>query len=252
VDIDTRAADVQARTPDLRDTERRRDDQGQFPLYSLGITTEHCKELLNRLTPVETTYHSRIEAPAYVHPSINVASLAPSHDGQAAHYSQPTPLAAHAVMSEHEEEDVARAVRAVRAAYDALQALRSSHHSKIPSSLYNAGAALNRVLCNLELLTGSTETLSIFRVYTVKEASNSAGTSLSDAIVHDMEEAATCFGTMKPAGPSKTPDDLDKQKCRNIKEMVDQYETIVSMVLSKHKECVLNELTLCVCLVDLL
>jgi hypothetical protein len=146
-------------------------------------------------------------------------------------------------MSNHEEEDVARAVKAVRAAYDALQALRASRHSKIPSSLYNAGATLNRVFCNLELLSESTEALSIFRAYTVKEASNSVGTSLADAIVHDMEETATCFETMKPVGPSKIPDDLDKQKCRNIKEMVDQYETIISMVLGKHKECVLNELT---------
>jgi hypothetical protein len=187
-----------------------------------------------------------------VHSSISVTSLAPNHEGQAAHHSQPTPLATSAVISDHEEEDVARAVGAVRAAYDALQALRASRHSKIPSSLYNAGAALNRIFCNLELLTESTEALSIFRAYTVKEASNSVGASLSDAIVHDMEETATCFEAMKLVGPSKISDDLDKQKCRNIKEMVDQYETIISMVLSKHKECVSNESTYCVCLADLL
>jgi hypothetical protein len=211
-----------------------------------------AKESLDRLALVETTNDDRTEAPACVHSSINVASLAPNHDNQVAHHSQPKPLAINAVMSDHEEEDVARATRAVRAAYDALQALRASRHLKIPSSLYNAGAALNRILYNLEVLTESTEALSIFRAYTVKEASNSVGASLSDAIVHDMGETETCFEAMKPVGPSRITDDLDKQKCRNIKEMVDQYETIISMVLSKHKECVSNESTYCACLADLL
>jgi hypothetical protein len=142
------------------------------------------------------------------------------------------------MTSEHEEEDVARAMRAVRAAHDGLQALRESRHSRIPSSLSNASAALNRVFGDLELLNNSAEALSIFRVYIVKEANNSVGTSLSDAIVHDMEATVTYFRAMTPVGPSKILGGLDKQRCRNIKEMADQYETIVSMVLGKHKECV--------------
>jgi hypothetical protein len=142
------------------------------------------------------------------------------------------------VTSEFEEEDVAKAVRAVRAAYDALQGLRESRHSGIPSSLSNVSAALNRVYGDLELLTDSAEALSIFRVYIVKEATNSVGTSLSDAIVVDMEATVTYFRTMTPVGPSKILGGLDKQRCRNIKMMVDQYETIVCMVLGKHKECV--------------
>jgi hypothetical protein len=161
-------------------------------------------------------------------------------------------MATHAVTSEHEEEDVARAVRAVRAAYDALQALRESRHCKIPLSLSNASAALNRVFGDLELLTKSAEALSIFRVYIVKEASNSVGTSLSDAIVDDMEATARYFRTMKPVGPSAISGGLDKQKCWNIKEMVDQYEMVVSMVLGKHKECVLDKSDRGMCLVDLL
>jgi hypothetical protein len=187
---------------------------------------------------VETASHSRTQTPAHVHPSLGVASLALSHDDQAILYSRPLPLATHAVTSEHEEEDVARAVRAVRAAYDALQALRQSRHCKIPSSLSNASAALNRVFGDLELLNNSAEALSIFRVYIVKEASNSVGTSLSNAIVDDMEATARYFRTMKPVDPNEIPGGLDKQRCWTIKEMVDQYETIVSMVLGKHKECV--------------
>jgi hypothetical protein len=243
---------MQTRIPDLQDNERRRNDQGQFPLRCLGVAAEHCKELLRRLAPVETAYHGRTETPAHVHPSTSVASLAPSHDSQAAHQSRPSPLANHAVMSDHVEDNVAKAARAVQAAYDALQALRASRHSKIPSSLSNASAALNRVFCNLELLTDSAEALSIFRGYTVKEATNSIETSLSDAIVHDMEETVTYFRSIERASLSEIPDGLDKQKCRNIKEMVDQYETIVSKVLSKHKEYVLNELNRCVCIVDML
>jgi hypothetical protein len=141
-------------------------------------------------------------------------------------------------MSYQEEDDVARAVRAVRAAYDTLQALRASRHLKIPSTLSNASVALSRVCGDLELLTDSAEALSIFRVYIVKKVNNSVGTSLSDAIIHDMKATATYFRTMTPVGPSKAPGGLDKQRCRNIKMMVDQYETIVSMVLGKHKECV--------------
>jgi hypothetical protein len=173
-----------------------------------------------------------------VHPSIEATSLAPNTDSQAVRHSRATPLATHAVVSVHEEQDVARAARAVRAAYDTLQALRASRHLKIPSSLSNASVALNRVYGDLELLTDSAEALSIFRVYIVKEAHNSVGTSLSGAIVNDMEATATYFRTMTPVGPSRILGGLDKQRCRNIKEMVDQYETIVSMVLGKHKECV--------------
>jgi hypothetical protein len=187
-----------------------------------------------------------------VHPSTSVASLAPNYDSQAERRSQVTTVAAHSVTSEYEKENVARAAQAVRDAYDALQAFRASRDSKIPSSLSNASAALNRVFCNLELLTGSAEALSIFRVYTVKETNNSIETSLFDAIVHDLKTTVTYFKTTKPAGPNDIPDGLDKQKCRNIKEMVDQYETIVSVVLGRHKECVSDELTRYVGLVDLL
>jgi hypothetical protein len=236
VDINSRTADVPARTPDLRNNERGRNSQGQFLVHCLGVAAKHRKELLGRLAPVETAYHDRTEAPAHVYPSRGVARLAPSHDSQAAHHSRPLPLATHAVTSDHEEEDVATAVRAVRATYDALQALRESRPSKIPSSLSNASAALNRMFGDLELLTDSAEALSIFRVYIVKETNSSVGTSLSNAIVDDMKATATYFRTMTPVGPSKIPGGLDKQKCRNIKEMVNQYETIVSMVLGKHKE----------------
>jgi hypothetical protein len=185
--------------------------------------------------PVETTYHGRTEAPVYRPPP---ALLATSHDGPATLYSQPRPLAVHAVTSEHEEEDVARAIRAVRTAYDSLQALRTSGHSNIPSSLFNLDKTLDKLCGKLYVLADSTEALSIFRAYTLKGASNSVETSLSDAIVHDMEATATYFRAMRPVGLTGTPGDWDEQKCQNIKAIIERYLPIVSTVLSKHQECV--------------
>jgi hypothetical protein len=121
-------------------------------------------------------------------------------------------------MSYHEEDEVARVMRAVRTAYDALQALRESRHSNIPPSLSDAEKAMDKLSGRLSVLNNSPEALSIFREYTVKEASNSVGTSLSDAIVHDMEAMATYFKAMKPEGFTG---DLDEHRCRSIRTIVD-------------------------------
>jgi hypothetical protein len=166
--------------------------------------------------------------------------LSPNHAGPVAHHSGSTPLAVLAVISDHEEQDVARVMRAVRTAYDDLQALRASRHSTIPSSLSDAEKALDKLCGKLNVLSDSPEAFSIFREYTVKQASNSVRTSLSDAIVHDMKAMATYFRAMKPVG---LKNDLDKGKCRSIKAIVDRYKTIVSTVLNKYKECVQDKHT---------
>jgi hypothetical protein len=150
-------------------------------------------------------------------------------------------------MSDHKEQDVARSMRAVRTAYDDLQALRASRHSNIPSSLSDAEKAMDKLCSKLSVLNDSPEALSVFREYTVNVASNSVETSLSDAIVHDMEAMGTYFRAMKPAGFTKG---LDEQKCRSIKATVDRYKKIVSTVLSKYKECVQDELIQCMYPVD--
>jgi hypothetical protein len=151
------------------------------------------------------------------------------------------------MMFDHKEQDVARTMRAVRTACEDLQALRASRHSSIPSSLSDAEKALDKLCGKLSVLNDSPEALSIFREYIVKEASNSVGTSLSDAIVYDMEAMATYFRAMKPVGLTS---DLDEQKCRSIKAIVDRYKTIVSTVLSKYKECVHDKSNQCVYPVD--
>jgi hypothetical protein len=154
-------------------------------------------------------------------------------------------------MSEHEEEDVARVMRTIRAASNDLQALRASRHSNIPSSLSNLDKTLDKLYGKLYVLADSTDTLSIFRAYSLKEANNSVGTSLSDAIVHDMEATATYFRAMNLADHARIPGDLDEQKCQNIKAIIERYLTIVSTVLSKHKECVQGKTTRCMYLADL-
>jgi hypothetical protein len=169
---------------------------------------------------------------------MSVVSIAPNHDSQAARRSHPTGLATHAVIFDHDEDNVARAVRAIRAAYDDLQAVRAIRHSKIPSSLSDADKVLDKLCGKLTALAESSEALSIFREYTLKEAYSSVETSLSDAIVHDMEATATYFRTMNLVGPAGVLGSVEEQKCQNIKVTVDRYETIVSTVLSKHRECV--------------
>jgi hypothetical protein len=143
-------------------------------------------------------------------------------------------------MSEHEEEDVARVIRAVRTAYDDLQALRASRHSNIPSSLSNVDKTLDKLYGKLNLLMGSTEALSIFRGCTVNVTSNSVVILLSGAIGNDMEATAKYLRNMTHVGPVSLLGDVHRN-CRKIQQMVDRYETVVSTVLSKHKEYVHGE-----------
>jgi hypothetical protein len=144
-------------------------------------------------------------------------------------------------MSDHGEEDVARAMRAVQTAYDDFQALRASRPSKTPTSLSNAGRALDKLRCNLNLLN-TTEALSIFRGFTLKEANNSVEIPLSDALVHDMEAIASHFRFMNPVDSAETPGDLNEQECRNIEDLVIRYDITVFSVLTQHNACVRDDL----------
>jgi hypothetical protein len=184
--------------------------------------------------------HDRTEAPPSLHPSRSVTFIALSHEGRDVHYTRP--------IAHHEEEDIAKASRAVRAACDGLQSFRASRHLQIPSSLPDILTALDQLCAKISVLTDSTEALSIFRACTLREDSDSFGTPLSDAIIHDMEAAATYFRTMMPEGPGELPVTLSEQECLKVKEMVHRYESIVSTMMSKHKECVRDKSIQCVCL----
>jgi hypothetical protein len=151
-------------------------------------------------------------------------------------------------MAHHEEEDIAKTTRAVRIACEGLQSFRASRHLQIPSSLPAIVIALDQLCAKLNVLTDSTEALSIFRACTLREESDSVETALSDAIIHDMEAAATYFRTMMPKGPAELPVTLSQHECQKVKDMVHRYESIVSTMLSKHKECVQDKSTRCVCL----
>jgi hypothetical protein len=153
-------------------------------------------------------------------------------------------------MSNHEEEDVTRAKKAVRAAYNDLQELRASRDSKIPPSLSNASAALDKLSCNLNLLT-SPEALTIFRAFTLKEPNGSIETTLSDVIERDMKAVATHFRFMKPVGSTVTPDDLNEQECHNIEDLVVRYDIIVFSVLTRHNAYVYcGQLEACIFLTE--
>jgi hypothetical protein len=154
-------------------------------------------------------------------------------------------------MAHHEEADIAKATRAVRTACDGLQSFRASRHLQIPSSLPDIIIALDQLCAKLNILADSTEALSIFRACTLREESDSVETSLSDAIIHDMKATAVYFRTETSEGSAETPVTLSEQECRKVKVMVYQYESIVSTMLSKHKECVQDESTQCVCLLSI-
>jgi hypothetical protein len=192
---------------------------------------------------VGTALCDRPEESPSLHQSGSVAFLALNHEGRDVLYSRP--------MHHHEEGDVAKATRAVRTACDGLQAFRASRRLQIPSSLPDIIIALDQLCAKLNVLTDSTEALSIFRACTLREESDSAETPLSDAIIHDMEAAARYFKAMTPEGPAELPVTLSEHECQKVKEMVHRYESIVSTMLSKHKECVQDEFTRCVCLLSI-
>jgi hypothetical protein len=154
-------------------------------------------------------------------------------------------------MAHHEEADIAKATRAVRTACDGLQSFRASRHLQISSSLPDIIIALDQLCAKLNILADSTEALSIFRACTLREESDSVETSLSDAIIHDMKVTAVYFRTETSEGSAETPVTLSEHECQKVKEMVYQYESIVSTMLSKHKECVQDESTQCVCLLSI-
>jgi hypothetical protein len=141
-------------------------------------------------------------------------------------------------MSDHQTEDVATAMKAVRIAHNDLKELRTSRHSIMPLSLSKADVALDKLSCNLHLLTGSSEALSIFCEFNLGETSSSAAISLSQALVHDMEAIAAHFRLMKPIGSDTILGDLNNQECENIAELVDRYDRTIFSALTKHNVCV--------------
>jgi hypothetical protein len=197
---------------------------------------------MDRLTPVEPRLHDRTEAPPSLHPSSRVAFIALNHQGRDVQYTRS--------IADHEEEDIAKAMRAVRTACDGLQSFRAIHHLQIPSSLPDIVIALDQLCAKLNVLTDSTEALSIFRACTFRVESDSVETPLSDAIIHDMEAVARYFRTMTPEDTAELPATLSEQECQKVKEMVHRYGSIVSTMLSKHKECVQDESTRCLCLLS--
>jgi hypothetical protein len=126
---------------------------------------------------------------------------------------------------------------AVRKARDDLKQLQTSRHWTIPSSLAKAYIALDKLFCNLNLLTGSSKALAIFHEFTLRETSTSTATSLSHALVDDMEIIATHLNSMQPMS-SENILDLNDQECENIAELADRYDRAIFSVLTERNVCV--------------
>jgi hypothetical protein len=236
LDIDIHARDTQVGTTDLRDREEEH-SQGSFPVPRWLSRLITIKGILERFAPVNTTFQARTEPPPSPPQSTSVLFLPLNREGRDVLYSRP--------MLRHEKGDIARATRAIRTAYDDLQASRASRHLQFQSSLPHIAKALNNLCAKLNVITDSIEALSIFCGCTLEQESNFVETPLSDAIVQDMEATATYFRAMKSVGITMIPAALRNQEYRNIKNMVDRYETAVSTILSKHIECVRDESTRC-------
>jgi hypothetical protein len=136
-------------------------------------------------------------------------------------------------MSDDARLEVERAMRAVRKAYDDLQALRTSRDSMVSLSLLAANTGLDKLSCNLNLLVSSVEALTGFGACTLV----STGTSLSNALVHDMEAVARRFESMMPTGSAEELSDMHEQECKDIAEMVDGYDRTIFSVLIQRNVC---------------
>jgi hypothetical protein len=140
-------------------------------------------------------------------------------------------------MSDSVEDDVGRAMNAVRTAHDHLKELRSSRHAAIPSSLFRADAALDKLCCNLNLLTGSPKALSVFQESTLRESSTSTTTSLCQALIDDMGVIGTHLASRRSLHSEKVLD-MNDQECNNIAELADRYDRAIFSVLTEHNVCV--------------
>jgi hypothetical protein len=170
--------------------------------------------------------------------TIDAASLAPNHDCQAAHYSRPTPPAIYVVMSDIVKDDVTKATEAVRRTYNELLTLQTNRRSAIPLPLLLAGAALERLSCDLNLLAGSPDALTHFCAITLRASNVTTNTWLSDALVQDIEAIARHFRCMTPMDGAEIITTFNKSECQNIAEMVDRYDRAIFSALIQRDECV--------------
>jgi hypothetical protein len=143
-----------------------------------------------------------------------------------------------------------KVAKAVRGAYYNLCALRDSRPN-IPLSLLVASNTLDKLSSDLNLLDSSEEALAIFCTFSVNDTSNSTGTLLSDALVHDMGAIGTHLKSMVPSTCAAASEGLNEQECQDIADMVDRYDRTVYSVLTRHSMCVSVESVSLSCLYSL-
>jgi hypothetical protein len=138
-------------------------------------------------------------------------------------------------MSEDVIEVVDMARKAVRAAHEEFRALYIAvDSSSIPLPLIIAGADLDKISTNLGVLAGSNSALSHELLSYLFETRVAPHVALSHAMVNDMNVVAGRLRSMRLSESTDPLADLDENQCRDVREMVKRYDTLVSSVLSRH------------------
>jgi hypothetical protein len=105
-------------------------------------------------------------------------------------------------------------------------------------SLLVAGSALDKLMYHLDLLATSTAALSSNYVRDLFEIRMAADVKLSDAITRDMDAVASCLRLMMPSDSSEPVMAMEEHQCRDVADMVDRYDRMISSTLIHYNVCV--------------
>jgi hypothetical protein len=127
---------------------------------------------------------------------------------------------------------------AVRGAHVDFRSLYAAvDRGSIPVSLEVAGTAFDKLTQNLDLLARSTSALTSDHVRELFDTRMTADVKFSDAIAHDMDAVASCLRLMMPSNSSEPMMAMEERQCRNVADMVDRYDRIISSALIHHNVC---------------
>jgi hypothetical protein len=143
------------------------------------------------------------------------------------------------LMSQDLATVLERVREAVREAHIDFRSLCAAvNRDSIPASLSVAGSALDKLTQHLDLIATSTAALSSNYVRELFGTRMTADVKFSDAIMRDMDAVASCLRLMMPLDSSKTVMAIEERQCRDVAEMVDRYDRIISSALIHHNMCV--------------
>jgi hypothetical protein len=142
-------------------------------------------------------------------------------------------------MSQNLPDVVEAARSAVRTAQDQFRALSRTVDSRsIPESLWFAETALAKLLITLDGLLRSRNALSSKHAYDTFEATVSGGVKLSSAIVNDLNTTARRLQLMIPSDLSQSTPFMEQHEYRDLAQMIDGYDRIISSIMFNHQSYV--------------